>query len=324
MALAALDQFDMATLAPRRADHLSGGQQQRVAICRALVQEPEIVLADEPVASLDPRNARIVMDALQRINRHFGLTVLCNLHSLDLARTYCDRLVGMANGRVVFDDVPAALTDEVARELYGMEADEVIGSRYGGDSGSRRDRCRCTPDWITSTRGMIMIRRRTMLAGIAERGRRACCVGAILEEQTIRNWSMPSCRPRMRPAWSTVSRRSRTISRKAIGTKVTLRVANDYAAVIEGQRAGNIHIGYYGPASFSRARMTGVQTDAFVIDVNSDGTKGYYSVFYVRADSPLPQYRGSEGQESRPGRSELDLGLQHAAVYTRQAGHRAG
>jgi phosphonate transport system ATP-binding protein len=128
IALAALDQLDMATLAPRRADHLSGGQQQRVAICRALVQEPEIVLADEPVASLDPRNARIVMDALQRINRHFGLTVLCNLHSLDLARSYCDRLVGMANGRVVFDDVPAALTEDVARELYGLEADEVIGT----------------------------------------------------------------------------------------------------------------------------------------------------------------------------------------------------
>lgn len=127
IALTALDQLDMAALASRRADHLSGGQQQRVAICRALVQEPEIVLADEPVASLDPRNARIVMDALQRINRHFGLTVLCNLHSLDLARGYCDRLVGMANGRVVFDDVPAALTDAAARELYGMEADEVIG-----------------------------------------------------------------------------------------------------------------------------------------------------------------------------------------------------
>ena len=85
-----------------------------------------MVLADEPVASLDPRNATIVMDALQRINRHFGLTVLCNLHSLDLARSYCDRLVGMAGGRVVFDDVPAALTESVARELYGLEANEVM------------------------------------------------------------------------------------------------------------------------------------------------------------------------------------------------------
>jgi phosphonate transport system substrate-binding protein len=81
-----------------------------------------------------------------------------------------------------------------------------------------------------------------------------------------------------------------------IGTKVTLRVANDYAAVIEGQRAGNIHIAYYGPASFSRARMTGVQTDAFIIDVNHDGTKGYYSVFYVRADSPYQKIEDLKGK----------------------------
>ncbi len=129
IAMAALDQMDIAQLAAQRADSLSGGQQQRVAICRALVQEPEIVLADEPVASLDPRNAKVVMDALQRINRHFGLTVLCNLHSLELARGYCDRLVGMAGGRVVFDDAPAALTDSVARELYGLEANEVMERR---------------------------------------------------------------------------------------------------------------------------------------------------------------------------------------------------
>ena len=126
MAMAALQQFDIAGLASQRADNLSGGQQQRVAICRALVQEPEIVLADEPVASLDPRNAKLVMDALMRMNRHFGLTVLCNLHSLDLAREYCDRLVGLAAGRVVFDDVAAALTDDIARELYGLEAGEVL------------------------------------------------------------------------------------------------------------------------------------------------------------------------------------------------------
>ncbi len=126
IAMAALDEMDIAQLASQRAETLSGGQQQRVAICRALVQEPEIVLADEPVASLDPRSAKIVMDALLRINRHFDLTVLCNLHSLDLARTYCDRLVGMAAGRVVFEGAPAALTDDVARQLYGLEANEVM------------------------------------------------------------------------------------------------------------------------------------------------------------------------------------------------------
>ena len=83
---------------------------------------------------------------------------------------------------------------------------------------------------------------------------------------------------------------------KELGIKVTLRVANDYAALIEGQRAGNIHIGYYGPASFARARLTGVKTDAFVIDVNSDGSKGYYSVFYVLAKSPYQKIEDLKGK----------------------------
>lgn len=83
---------------------------------------------------------------------------------------------------------------------------------------------------------------------------------------------------------------------KELGIKVNLRVANDYAAVIEGQRAGNIHIGYYGPASFARARLTGVKTDAFVIDVNSDGSKGYYSVFYVLAKSPYQKLEDLKGK----------------------------
>ena len=81
-----------------------------------------------------------------------------------------------------------------------------------------------------------------------------------------------------------------------IGLKVSLKIANDYAAVIEGQRAGNVHVGYYGPASFARARLTGVATDAFVIDVNSDGTKGYYSVFYVRANSPYKSLADLKGK----------------------------
>ena len=126
MALSALDMLDIASLASQRADSLSGGQQQRVAIARALVQEPRLILADEPIASLDPRNTKVVMDALLRINKHFGITVLCTLPSLDLARSYCDRLVGMAAGKVVFDDVPAALTEDVARDLYGLEAGDVL------------------------------------------------------------------------------------------------------------------------------------------------------------------------------------------------------
>ena len=125
-ALEALDRFGMADFAAQRCDQLSGGQQQRVAICRALVQRPQIILADEPIASLDPRNTQMVMDALRTINQEMGITVLCNLHDLDLARDYCGRLVGMASGKVVFDGAPDQLTDDAVKHLYGIEANEAL------------------------------------------------------------------------------------------------------------------------------------------------------------------------------------------------------
>ncbi|MEI7598231.1 MAG: phosphonate ABC transporter ATP-binding protein [Aestuariivirga sp.] len=125
-ALRALDRLDLADLAGQRAESLSGGQQQRVAIARTLVQDPRIILADEPVASLDPRNTKIVMDSLRNLHRESGITVMCNLHSLDLAREYCTRLVGMKAGRVVFDGTPAALTEDIVIDLYGLEANDVL------------------------------------------------------------------------------------------------------------------------------------------------------------------------------------------------------
>ncbi|TBW37585.1 phosphonate ABC transporter ATP-binding protein [Siculibacillus lacustris] len=126
IALSALELFDIGSLAANRAGALSGGQQQRVAIARALVQEPRMILADEPIASLDPRNTQLVMDALLRVNRDFGITVLTNLHSIELAKRYCDRLIGMKAGRIVFDGTPAELTDAAVTELYGLEAADVI------------------------------------------------------------------------------------------------------------------------------------------------------------------------------------------------------
>lgn len=122
-ALAALDRLGIAEQATKRAEALSGGQQQRVAIARALMQNPRMVLADEPIASLDPMNAEIVMKALRKIHEDEGLTVMCNLHTLDTARTYCDLIVGMRKGEIVFKGTAADLTLDAAREIYGAGAE---------------------------------------------------------------------------------------------------------------------------------------------------------------------------------------------------------
>ena len=125
-ALILLNNLGMANTALQRAETLSGGQQQRVAICRALMQNPKMILADEPIASLDPMNARMVMESLRKIHDEQKLTVISNLHTLDTAKTYCDRIIGMKDGAIVFDDLPEKLSDKLAREIYGAEADEAF------------------------------------------------------------------------------------------------------------------------------------------------------------------------------------------------------
>lgn len=122
-ALEALDRLGIVDQALQRAETLSGGQQQRVAIARALMQNPRMILADEPIASLDPLSAEKVMTALREIRERDQLTVICNLHTLDTARTYCDRIIGMLKGRIVFDDHPSNLTTDAVREVYGADHD---------------------------------------------------------------------------------------------------------------------------------------------------------------------------------------------------------
>lgn len=113
-----LDRLSMADTAFKRTQFLSGGQQQRIAIARAMLQEPEILLADEPVASLDPINAEIVMQSIADINASRGITVLVNLHSIDIARRYCRRVIGMNRGSIVFDGPVAELTESAVAEIY--------------------------------------------------------------------------------------------------------------------------------------------------------------------------------------------------------------
>lgn len=119
----------------KRADELSGGQQQRVGIARALMQEPELILADEPVASLDPVLAHSILETIERLNQEDGITVICSLHYLDLVQKYATRVVGLRDGEIVYhgtrEDI-MALTDDEFKEIYGAEAERVGGSIEGG------------------------------------------------------------------------------------------------------------------------------------------------------------------------------------------------
>jgi len=123
-ALANLERVGLRDRARQRADRLSGGQQQRVAIARALMQEPRIMLADEPVASLDPATSHSVLQYLQQINRD-GMTVICSLHFLSLARTYGTRVVALKGGRLIFDGLPSEIDEGRFQAIYGEDAIEV-------------------------------------------------------------------------------------------------------------------------------------------------------------------------------------------------------
>src|ERR687888_287827 len=123
-AFANLERVGIPEKAYQRADTLSGGQQQRVGIARALMQEPRIILADEPVASLDPATSHSVMKYLEQVNREDGIMVLCNIHFLSLARRYATRVIALKDGKLVFDGLPREIGPERFREIYGEEGVE--------------------------------------------------------------------------------------------------------------------------------------------------------------------------------------------------------
>jgi len=125
MALEKLGRVGIREKAYIRADQLSGGQQQRVGIARALMQEPELMLADEPVASLDPATSHSVMKYLEALNKEDGITILCSLHFLSLARAYADRIIALKDGRMEFDGLPSEIDDKRFRDIYGEDAVRV-------------------------------------------------------------------------------------------------------------------------------------------------------------------------------------------------------
>ncbi|MBD2447797.1 phosphonate ABC transporter ATP-binding protein [Nostoc sp. FACHB-152] len=130
-ALAALDRVSIIEQAYKRASMLSGGQQQRVAIARCLVQGAKIILADEPIASLDPESARKVMELLVQLNRQSGITVVASLHQIQMVRNYFDRAIALKDGKVIFDSKTSELNDTKLNELYGTAVEELVLRGHG-------------------------------------------------------------------------------------------------------------------------------------------------------------------------------------------------
>ena len=126
-----LDEVGLGAFAYRRADQLSGGQKQRVGIARALMQEPKIMLCDEPIASLDPKSSRMVMEQLRCLSRSRGITCIVNLHQVDFALEFSDRIVGLRAGEKVFDGSPAECTPDVIRGIYEGDAEAMVDVTVG-------------------------------------------------------------------------------------------------------------------------------------------------------------------------------------------------
>lgn len=131
-ALDILDKIGLKDMIYKRAGELSGGQKQRVGIARALMQEPSLLLCDEPIASLDPSSSKIIMDLIHKMTKENNIACIVNLHQVDVAKTYADRIVGIHKGTVVFDDTPDKLTDEMIEMIYGTSIDELAVSRERG------------------------------------------------------------------------------------------------------------------------------------------------------------------------------------------------
>lgn len=255
----ALARVGIADLAAQRASTLSGGQQQRAAIARTLVQGARVILADEPIASLDPESSRRVMETLADLNRTDGITVVVSLHQVDVAVRHCRRVVALRAGQVVFDGPPAALTPAVLADVYGEAA---VAPR---------------PEPKTKERPMLELTRRlAMVAAMAtpfaaQAQTQEINFGIIATEGT----------QNLRSQWGPFLEDMQ----RAVGVRVNGFYPSDYAGVIEAMRFNKVQIAWYGNASAIQAvdRSDG---EVFAQKTYADGSKGYYSLLIVNKDSP--------------------------------------
>ena len=267
-ALAALRRVGIGELAAQRASTLSGGQQQRAAIARTLVQGAQVILADEPIASLDPESSRRVMETLAELNRTDGITVVVSLHQVDVAVRHCRRVVALRAGRVVFDGTPAALTPAVLAAVYGDAAPAPDIAEPGPS----------TPE-APKEHPMLALTRRVALAAVLA----APFAAPARAEAPEINFGIISTEgtQNLRAQWAPFLEDMQ----RAVGARVNGFYPSDYAGVIEAMRFNKVQIAWYGNASAIQA-MDRAEGEVFAQKTYADGTRGYYSLLIVNKDSP--------------------------------------
>ena len=285
-AVRALRRVGIEHTARQRAATLSGGQQQRAAIARALVQEAEAILADEPIASLDPSSAKRVMETLAEINRSEGVAVLVSLHQVEYARRYCPRTIAMSDGRVVFDGPSRELTAAFLREIYGEASEELILPDADLDASRRRAfagaRLNPPPNSQRRPREMKSIAKFAAYAALA-----AGLAGPALAEREnpdelffgiLSTESSSAQREKWGPFLEAME--------ASIGRPVKPFFASDYAGVIEGMRFDKVDVVWYGNKS-AMVAVDRAGAEIFAQTTEATGDQGYWSVMVVHKDSGL-------------------------------------
>ena len=302
-----LDRLGIAEHAPKRAEALSGGQQQRVAIARALMQDPTIILADEPIASLDPMNAQLVMQALRDIHEQDGRMVIANLHTLDTARRYCDRVIGMRQGRIVFDGTPAQLTTGVARDIYGADAsfseattstpdrNAVRPSRNGGGA--------ITPIIFSSPasdpRGPICKKERRPMNKLlaAAFATTALATGAVAQTEAISEFRIGILGGENAQDRMNSNECMRAMTEDALGVPTKLFAPADYNGVIQGLLGGTLDMAWLGASAYAAVYLQDAEAvEPVLVKINVDGSYGYHSIGFARADSGITKLEDVKGK----------------------------
>ena len=260
------------------------------------MQNPKLILADEPIASLDPMNAQIVMETLRRIHEEDGRTVIANLHTLDTARKYCDRVIGMRQGRIVFDGTPEQLTTGIAREIYGAGAD----FSEAATSTEIREQVSVSA-WLSSAlpvgagqyqlewkdektnRSVLATTALTSAAFAGGHGISEFRIGILAGENAQDRLNNNECL------------RERT--EDLLGVETKLFAPADYDGVIQGLLGGTIDMAWLGASGYAKTFLSDENAvQPVLVAVNLDGSYGYHSIGFARKDSNITSLEDMQGK----------------------------